>query len=152
MFAEFTTALYDVLMAASGLFCHQLPDRSPHLFGVQLPLCWRCSGIALGAWTLLIYILRAHARPPLSVSFVLASLLPLDVAGAVLGFWPGSNAVRFVTGLLWGFFGASALLGVVVRACAERPRGGAPCPHEPLPVRSAPRRTPQTWVERRFHS
>ena len=28
--------------------CHQMPGRSPALFGVTLPLCWRCLGVWAG--------------------------------------------------------------------------------------------------------
>ena len=38
-----------VLYAAGSLICHQRPERSFHLFGVQLPVCARCAGIYLGA-------------------------------------------------------------------------------------------------------
>jgi uncharacterized membrane protein len=43
---------------ACGLICHQLPERSFHLNGVQMPVCARCVGLyasgavgALFAWT-----------------------------------------------------------------------------------------------------
>ena len=34
---------------AGSLVCHQRPERSFHLFGVQMPVCARCTGIYLGA-------------------------------------------------------------------------------------------------------
>lgn len=115
MFSGLTASLYDAVMAAGGLFCQQLPDRSPHLFGLQSPLCWRCSGITLGAPALLFYLLRWRALPSSKTSFLLALMLPLDVIGAILGLWPGSNAVRFITGALWGFFGTSAAFTIIAR-------------------------------------
>jgi len=35
--------------AAGGVVCHQLPDRSFFLWGHQLPVCARCTGIYAGA-------------------------------------------------------------------------------------------------------
>ena len=40
--------LYAVYLAGSGI-CHQLPERSFHLSGHQMPVCARCAGIYFGA-------------------------------------------------------------------------------------------------------
>jgi uncharacterized membrane protein len=37
------------LYQAAGLICHQRPERSFHLAGVQWPVCGRCAGLYLGA-------------------------------------------------------------------------------------------------------
>jgi uncharacterized membrane protein len=96
-------------MFAGSWCCHQLPARSPHLFGTQLPLCWRCSGIALGAVALLCWLVFKKRVPSLSLSLLLALALPLDV---LLGASGGGldNPRRFVTGVLWGIFATSAAL------------------------------------------
>ena len=35
--------------ATGSVICHQLPERSFHLWGAQMPVCARCAGIYLGA-------------------------------------------------------------------------------------------------------
>jgi uncharacterized membrane protein len=38
-----------LIYAAGSVVCHQLPERSFHLWSAQLPVCARCTGIYLGA-------------------------------------------------------------------------------------------------------
>jgi len=102
--------LYRALMTFGGIICHQRAERSPHLFGVQLPLCWRCSGIFVGSCILIFWLITRKKLPPLRLSFILALLMPLDVFTAMFGIWSGDNSVRFITGALWGIFGTSLIL------------------------------------------
>ena len=112
--------LYDALMWAGGLFCHQLAERSPHLAGAQLPLCWRCTGIALGACALLAWLVARRRLPPLAPSLLVALALPLDVLYSALD--GGANSRRLLTGLLWGFFASAAALDLLRRLAARRGR------------------------------
>ena len=102
--------LYRALMWAGSWVCHQLPERSPHLFGVQLPLCWRCTGILLGALALFLWLTAKKKLPPLLLCLLLSLLLPLDVFYNVFTHGDGDNARRFITGLLWGFCATGAVL------------------------------------------
>jgi uncharacterized membrane protein len=43
------------------LICHQRPERSFHLFGVQLPVCARCTGIYAGAALMALVAWRSSA-------------------------------------------------------------------------------------------
>ena len=96
-------SLYRALMYVGSWWCHQLPARSPHLFGVQMPLCWRCTGILFGALALFVWLVRTKRLPPLLVCLLLSLLLPSDVLYNVLTHSDGDNARRLLTGLLWGF-------------------------------------------------
>jgi len=107
---------YRALMWAGSWWCHQLPARSPHAWGVQLPLCWRCTGILIGAFLLLGWLLWKKRVPPLGKSVAFALLLPLDVLHAVVTGGEGDNARRLLTGVLWGIFGTSLFLRFVRRA------------------------------------
>ena len=102
--------LYRALMWAGSWVCHQLPERSPHLFGVQLPLCWRCTGILLGALALFLWVLAKKKLPPLLLCLLLSLLLPLDVFYNLITHGDGDNTRRFITGLLWGFCSTGATL------------------------------------------
>jgi uncharacterized membrane protein len=102
--------LYRALMFVGSWVCHQLPERSPHLFGVQVPVCWRCTGILVGALMLLTLLVARRKLPPFAIGAVLGLLLPIDVFHAVLTGGDGNNARRLVTGLLWGVFATSTAL------------------------------------------
>ncbi|MFL6230270.1 MAG: DUF2085 domain-containing protein [Pyrinomonadaceae bacterium] len=110
MFEWAAANFYHAVMWAGHLVCHQNPARSPHLFGAQLPLCWRCTGIALGSVALLVWLCARRRLPAPWLSLALALLMPLDVLQAVLTHTEGDNARRFVTGTLWGFFATSLAL------------------------------------------
>jgi uncharacterized membrane protein len=102
--------LYRALMYAGSWVCLQLPTHSPHLSGVQLPLCWRCTGILVGSLAVFSWLMAGKRLPPLSLCVLLSLPLPLDVLHAVVTHGDGNNARRLVTGLLWGFCAAGAAL------------------------------------------
>ncbi len=107
--------LYQAAMFVGGLWCHQLPGRSPHLFDMQMPLCWRCSGILVGGAALLVWLVTTRRVPRLTASLILSLPLALDVSYNVLTGGEGDNTRRFVTGILWGVFGTSAALRLLVK-------------------------------------
>jgi uncharacterized membrane protein len=112
-------------MWAGALWCHQMPARSPHVFGAQLPLCWRCAGIALGALALFAWVVSRRRLPALGVSLLLALPLPLDVLHALATGGEGDNARRVLTGLLWGCFATAAALQLLKRASARHTASAA---------------------------
>lgn len=68
---HFLVAAAAFVYQGAGLICHQRPERSFHLAGVQVPVCGRCLGLyvsgalgALAAWT-------AAARVPRRVRLAL---------------------------------------------------------------------------------
>jgi uncharacterized membrane protein len=42
-------ALSAAVYEAGSLVCHQLPNRSFHVWGAQMPVCARCTGLYVGA-------------------------------------------------------------------------------------------------------
>jgi uncharacterized membrane protein len=110
--------------------CHQLPERSPHLEGVQLALCDRCVGIYVGC-VLGVAAINGGRRfwrriRSLDQYVLLGSLAPLaiDWIGPLLGLWTNVPLSRAVTGLLFGGVAASfaadrILQGLSPRACSQ---------------------------------
>jgi uncharacterized membrane protein len=104
-----------------GLFlsgvCHQFPEHSLLVGGVQMPLCARCSGMFLGAsLSVALFWLRGRSRasllPPLRVLVLLgafAAAWAVDGTNSYLHFltgrailYPPSNVLRLSTGMLQG--------------------------------------------------
>ena len=92
--------------------CHQIPERSFHLVGFQLPVCARCLGIYLGAaaGTVVVWLRVISGRRRISIAPVTARRLAVaaaiptlvTVALELAGIWYPSNATRALAGLPLG--------------------------------------------------
>ena len=91
-------------------FCHQISSRSFHLFGVQLAVCARCTGIYLG---LLLGIIFFIIFSPKISQLALVPILVMAGDGLVnwLGLVSSPSWLRFIFGLGFGFVGGW-LLGI----------------------------------------
>ena len=77
-------ALVIAAYAIGGVICHQLPERSYHLWTAQMPVCARCAGIYCGAAMAAIFLSAAPLkRRPTSIGdarhvrvILLAAALP----------------------------------------------------------------------------
>ena len=135
--------------AAGSVICHQLPDRSFHLWSAQMPVCARCTGIYAGAAMMALVMVRGpRRRLPAAVlvrRWLAAAALP-TVATLAAEWTTGqaSNGVRAIAGLPLG-----AAVGWAIGAGLASPDrnrlppsresfGGppSPCP----PAREAPPR------------
>ncbi len=90
--------------------CHQIPDRSFFFKGYQLPLCARCTGIALGH--IVAYIIAPFYIFRYSI---LILTIPMAVDGTVQYFssYRSNNIKRLGTGFLYGFAFTSAVFRTV---------------------------------------
>jgi uncharacterized membrane protein len=104
--------------AIGSLVCHQRPDRSFHLAGMQLPVCARCTGIYAGAALLsLLSVLRFDRHEERrNGSSLLTPILARRLL--VLGGAPAAVTILFewTTGVIPGHW---------LRALSGVPLGGA---------------------------
>lgn len=106
--------------------CHQIPERSPHLSGVQLAICDRCTGVYVGCvlgvatvgWGRLLW---ARIRE-MDQYVLLGSLVPLgiDWIGPLLGLWTNVPFSRAATGLLFGGVAASFTADRILEGLSPR--------------------------------
>ncbi|MGH9949679.1 MAG: DUF2085 domain-containing protein [Pyrinomonadaceae bacterium] len=90
-----------------GYVCHQIPERSLHLFGHKMAVCSRCFGVYFGLlFGLLIYPLwrKLDDIEPLPRFWLFLSLVPIGVDWSlgVFGIWENTHASRFFTGAILG--------------------------------------------------
>ncbi len=108
------------LMAAFAPVCHQLPDRSFWIDGVQLAVCHRCYGIYAGLFlgTLLLTFIGTHASRLYRKArwLLIVGLLPpaLDWGLQLVHLWQNTPLSRVLTGLWFGLV-AGLLLAATLR-------------------------------------
>jgi uncharacterized membrane protein len=112
---EYVAALVYLL---GSFVCHQIPERSFHVAGSQLPVCARCTGLYVGgAVGVVVWLARrnrglssAAARWALSLTAV-PTLITL--ATAELGWWDPVNGTRAALALPLGLVvGAVVIAGL----------------------------------------
>ena len=127
------------MYAVGALICHQLPERSFHIAGSQLPVCARCVGIYAGGavaalWAWLAPSAARKLTPAITLrALVAAAALPtlITVLGEWSGTWHPSNIARALAGAPLG--GAVAVVITAAAATLNYDR----CVRRP-PVRSIP--------------
>jgi uncharacterized membrane protein len=112
-----------LVYAVGAVVCHQLPGRSFHLWGRQMPVCARCTGIYLGAalvavagFTRLTPVRLATWIASRSAGLAVIAAAP-TVATLVVEWTTGSvpsNAVRAAAGVVLG----AALAALVLAPAA----------------------------------
>jgi uncharacterized membrane protein len=95
-----------MLYQAAGLICHQRPERSFHVGGVQLPVCGRCLGLylsgACGAVIAWVASRRNGVRDARIALIVAAIPTVLTVSLEFLGLMHPTNLVRAASALPLG--------------------------------------------------
>jgi uncharacterized membrane protein len=119
MHGAVSSSLAAVIYGIGSVLCHQRPERSFHLWSVQLPVCARCTGIYVGAALVALVApvaTTSAARrvfPPLAVLILAASpALAMLVYEWTTGVMP-SNGIRAVSGVVLGAAVMAVLLAEV---------------------------------------
>jgi uncharacterized membrane protein len=87
--------------------CHQISSRSFFVLGHPLAVCARCLGIYAGflVGTACYPALRGFRRvalPPVRTLVLMSLPIAIDTLGNFFRLWDTPNAIRSVTGVLWG--------------------------------------------------
>jgi len=108
-----------------SLICHQRPERSFHLAGMQMPVCARCFGLyaAAAAGLLTAWVVRRSWTPSQVRLALVAAALPivLSVALEWAGAITSTNLFRTATGLPLGFVAGLVVIGLL-RPSSSRAR------------------------------
>jgi uncharacterized membrane protein len=111
------TALSASIYSVGSLVCHQLPERSFHLGGFQLPVCARCvgiySGAAIGALGASVIRLAAIPRRARQIMGLAALPTAITVVLESAGLWPTTNIVRAAAGFPLGLVAALVVTSVL---------------------------------------
>lgn len=119
--------------AVCQVICHQLPERSFAVCGVPMPICVRCLGLTIGTVCAtfvglfllpqgdLLGILRQYFFLPensnlwLLIAVLLLCAVPMILDGGSQLIFPYNSPepLRFVTGLIFGYFRGCILLSVL---------------------------------------
>lgn len=94
--------------------CHRLPDRTFNFKGHYFPVCARCTGFYMGAFSYYIYAYFFYVDYSYYIVFLgLLLLIPslLDGSTQLLNLRLSNNSLRFFTGLLGGMG-----LGILIKA------------------------------------
>lgn len=97
----------DSLYGFFGNICHQMPERSFHLYAYKFSVCHRCFGVYFGllAGIACYPLIRPVDRiePPARVWLFLAMIpIGIDWSLGVFGFWENTTLTRTATGFLLG--------------------------------------------------
>jgi uncharacterized membrane protein len=118
------TWLVVMVYAMGSMVCHQLPDRSYHLWTAQMPVCARCTGIYLGAAVAAVFANAGHpfrgaafrgAVPARTALFLAALPAALTLAYEWTTGQAPSNLIRAASGIPIG----AVVAWLVVRATRD---------------------------------
>ena len=109
-----TTGMFSDDFRVSNLICHRIPERTFNIHGIYFPVCARCTGFYLGAFSYFIYAYFFYIDYTIYlVALGILMMIPtfLDGFTQLWGSRMSNNTLRLLTGLLGGVG-----LAIVVKA------------------------------------
>lgn len=79
-------------------WCHGIPERCLCVGSRRLPICARCTGIAVGCILGIVYVIIFPSTVSVASLFLLLPLI-IDGSGQLVGLWNSTNLRRFFTGV-----------------------------------------------------
>jgi len=95
----------DYLTIFTQFICHRKPERTFKIQGYYFPVCSRCTGFYIGAFSYFIYVYFNFVEYTHSLIFIaFLMLIPafMDGSTQLFGFRKSNNLLRFCTGLIGG--------------------------------------------------
>jgi uncharacterized membrane protein len=109
-----TTGMFLDDFRVSNLICHRIPERTFNIRGIYFPVCARCTGFYMGAFSYFIYAYFFYIDYTIYlVALAILMMIPafLDGFTQLGGLRMSNNTLRLLTGLLGGVG-----LAIVVKA------------------------------------
>ena len=117
--STWSSGLAAAVYGIGSVLCHQRPERSFHMWSVQLPVCARCTGIYLGAAAAALAAMAAPetmtatirriSRPVVALMVAAMPALATLVYEWTMGETP-SNGIRAASGVVLGVVVMAVLL------------------------------------------
>jgi uncharacterized membrane protein len=108
-----------LVYVAGSIVCHQIPERSFHMAGFQLPVCARCTalyaGAAIGVIVWAVWRPAPFQSPRWARRAVIAAAAPtlITAATAFMGLWDPDNGVRAALAVPLGMTVSAVVMAVL---------------------------------------
>jgi uncharacterized membrane protein len=93
------------LITFTQYICHQKPERTFKIRDNYFPVCSRCTGFYMGAFSYFIYVYWNFVEYNISITIIgFLMLIPafLDAFTQLSGSRESTNSIRFITGVIGG--------------------------------------------------
>lgn len=89
----------------SKYFCHRIPERTFKIKNTYFPVCSRCTGIYIAAFSYFVFVYFVYVQYSIETMLLSISMITptfLDGITQFLGYRESNNTLRFTTGILAG--------------------------------------------------
>ena len=107
--------LFPFLKKIYSEFCHQLDYKTLNIFGYNLLVCSRCTGIYIGAFVISFVFIFLKNKIELNkkLFYSVSLILLTDVVLSTFGVYDYSKSIAFITGLFFGSVSFAYILTLI---------------------------------------